>query len=132
MSSMWRISGGGSFGEFAEADSALEPTRVIASSLGMVSSRRRGFVLERLALLDIEAASIDGRLPSGRAHVLHVQDVSGLLGQKSMLEVGVGMEDHRSGTVLHAVDLEHAIEDVPDLGEVVVMERMPGPLLVAH
>src|SRR5690606_23652232 len=57
---------------------------------------------------------------------------SGLLGQKSMLEVGVGMEDHRSGTVLHAVDLEHAIEDVPDLGEVVVMERMPGPLLVAH
>src|SRR5690606_2407815 len=108
MSSMWRISGGGSFGEFAEADSALEPTRVIASSLGMVSSRRRGFVLERLALLDIEAASIDGRLPSGRAHVLHVQDVSGLLGQKSMLEVGAGWEVLLSGTELHETVPDHA------------------------
>ncbi len=44
----------------------------------------------------------------------------------------VGVIEHRAGAVRRLADGEDALEDVPDLREVVLVERMMTAGLVAH
>src|SRR5260370_23488103 len=87
---------------------------------------------QRLALLHIEAPVVDRALARLRPRVLHEEHEAARLGGKILLEVRVGVEDHRARAQRPVADLERALEDVPDLRKIVTMARMVGTGLVAH
>src|SRR5207253_2358859 len=81
---------------------------------------------DRLARGHVEAAVVDRPAAGGRALVLHEEhEPAGGRGQRRF-PVRIGIEEHRAGPVRLLADLELALEDVPDLGEVVLVQGMVG------
>src|SRR5262249_7987891 len=86
----------------------------------------------RLPLLHIEAIVVDRPSTRGWAWVLDDQDLSPSLGMELLFIVRIGMEDHGARPVLVAADPKCALEDIPDLREIVVVQRMMRPRLKAQ
>src|SRR6266849_6821834 len=89
------------------------------SALGIDS-----LLLHRLALRHVEPPVVDRAAAGGRALVLDEEHESAGLGAKRLLEVRVGIEQHRAAAVPAVADGDLAFEDVPDLGEVVSVPGM--------
>src|SRR5262245_49890939 len=87
---------------------------------------------QRLALLHVEAPVVDRALARLRPRILHEEHETARLGGEILFEVRVRVEDHRARAQRPVADLERALEDVPDLREIVTMARMEGAGLVAH
>src|SRR5215470_4586237 len=103
-------------------------TRVVMrASLDLQVLFRQG-----LALLHVEAPVIDRALACLRPRVLHEEHEAARLGGQILLEVRVWVEDDRARAQRPVPDLERALEDVPDLSEIVAVARMEGARLVAH
>src|ERR1700704_5694501 len=68
----------------------------------------------------------------GRAGILDEQDGAAGLGPHLVLEMRVFHVDERAGAVLPLAHLEFAVDDVPDLREVMLMERESRAGLVAQ
>src|SRR5262245_45225095 len=69
----------------------------------------------------VEAAVIDGRAARRGPRILHAEHDAARVRQQWLLEVRVGIEEHRAGAVVLAADAELALEDVPDLREIVLV-----------
>src|SRR4051812_26948922 len=85
-----------------------------------------------LALRQVEAAVVDGATAGRRPLVLDEEHQSTGLGDQRRLEVWVGIVEHRTRAVGPLADRERALEDVPDLREVVLVEGMMRTGFVAH
>ena len=83
-----------------------------------------GLFLDGTPRLHVEAAVLDGPASRGGTRVLYEQHQSTGLCRKRLLEMRVRMKNHGAGPVLFVADLELALEDVPDLGEVVPVSGM--------
>src|SRR5678816_2333051 len=86
----------------------------------------------RTARLHVEAPVVDRTAARARPWILHEEHDPARLGDQRLLEVGIGIEEHRARPVRLAPDAELALDDVPDLREVVLMARMVGAGLVAN
>src|SRR4029077_1352173 len=86
---------------------------------------------DRAALLHVEAPIVDRPAAGGRALVLHEQHQAPGAGGERRLEVRIRVEEHAARPIRRIPDLELPLEDVPDLGEVVLVERMVRARLVA-
>jgi len=62
---------------------------------------------------------------------LDEEDQAAGVGDEVVFDVGVWVEDHGSGAVDSAADVEFAFEDVRDLREVVAVEGVAGARVVA-
>src|SRR5262249_44190092 len=86
----------------------------------------------RLPLLHIEAIVVDRPSTRGWSWVLYDQDLSPSLGMELIFIVRIGMEDHCARPVLVAADPKCSLEDIPDLREIVVVQRMMRTRLKAQ
>src|SRR5271166_2565354 len=78
---------------------------------------------ERRRFSQIHPALIDRWRTGGRTGVLHEEDRPAGRGVHFMLEMRVGHIGYRAGTVELSGKRELALDDVPDLSEVVPVER---------
>src|SRR5262245_43195799 len=86
----------------------------------------------RTPRLHVEAPVVDRTATRARPRILHEEHDATGLGDQRLLEMGIRIEEHRARPVRFAPDAEVALDDVPDLGEVVLMARMVGAGLVAN
>ena len=86
----------------------------------------------RLPLLHIEAIVVDRPSTRGRSWVLYDQKLSPSLGMELIFIVRIGMEDHCARPILAAADPKCSLEDIPDLREIVVVQRMMRTRLKAQ
>src|SRR5215470_17366588 len=85
-----------------------------------------------LARRHVEAAVVDRAASRGRSLVLHEEHEPTGRRRQRRFPVRVRIEQHRAGAVGALADLELALEDVPDLPEVVLVQWMVRARLVAH
>src|SRR5262249_31056361 len=86
----------------------------------------------RLLLLHIEAIVVDRPSTRSWSWVLYDQDLSPSLGMELIFIVRIGMEDHCARPVLAAANPKGSLEDIPDLREIVVVQRMMRTRLKAQ
>src|SRR5687768_1195701 len=79
---------------------------------------------ELLALFHVEAAVVDRPAARRRARILAEEHEPAGLGRELLLVVRVGVEEHRARSAHLPADAELAFEDVPDLREVVPVQRV--------
>src|SRR5229473_6337308 len=82
--------------------------------------------------LEVHPSLVDRPPARGRAGILDEQDGAAGLGPHLVLEMRVFHVDERAGAVLLLTHLELAVDDVPDLREVVLVEGKPRAGLVAQ
>src|SRR5205823_6761050 len=83
-------------------------------------------------LLQVEPILVDRPTAGGRSRILNDQDLAARLGVEFVFIVRIRMKNHRPGPALPATDLKRSLEHVPDLREVVVVQRMMGSRLEAQ
>src|SRR3954471_7597842 len=106
------------------------------SVLFAIARRRRSalevFLADRLPRVHVEAPVVNRALAGGGPLVLDEEHEPAGLGDEGRLEMRVGVIEHRTGAIFRVADGESALEDVPDLREVVLVEWMMRAGLVAH
>src|SRR6266850_8154223 len=105
--------------------------RSMARARGYAGSDVQAFLV-RTPGLHVEAAVVDRPAARRGPRILHEEHDPAGLGDRRLLEVGIGIVEHRAGAIGLAADAELAFDDVPDLGEVVLVARMMSAGLVAH
>src|SRR3984893_12829403 len=89
-------------------------------------------LLRRRRCLEVHPPLVDWPAAGGRAGILDEQDGAAGLGPHLVLEMRVFHVDERAGAVLPLAHLELAVDDVPDLREVVLVEGKPRAGLIAQ
>src|SRR5215203_4054097 len=97
----------------------MEGLGVSRRTLEIGSLRRDG-----PTFFQVESIVVDRPATGAWTWVLDDEDFSTGLGVELVLVVRIGMEDHASRAALVLTNLECAFEHVPDLREVVVVQRM--------
>src|SRR5207244_12474304 len=106
---------------------ATEPAILTIAALDLQVLLRQG-----LALLHVEAPVVDRALARLRPRVLHEEHEAARLGGQVLFVVRRRMVDDGARPAGALADLERALEDVPDLREVVTMARLKGARLLAR
>src|SRR5580704_4020701 len=89
-------------------------------------------LLRRRCCLEVHPPLVDRPPARGRAGILDEQDGAAGLGPHLVLEMRVFHVDQRARTVFPLAHLELAVDDVPDLREVVLVEGKPRAGFVAQ
>src|SRR5262245_1362645 len=82
--------------------------------------------------LEVHAPVVDRTRAGGRAGILHEQDGATRIGAHLVLVVWVFHVDERAGAVCLRAHPELAVDDVPDLREIMLVKGKPGTGLVAQ
>src|SRR5690606_21911002 len=82
-------------------------------------------LVDRLARILVEAAIVDRATSGRRPRVLNDEDQATGLGTQFLLAMWVAVPEHGSGPAQPVADPEFALQDVPDLREVMTMPRVP-------
>src|SRR5438477_6670924 len=103
---------------------------------GRIRARRRSeleiLLGDGLARRHVEAAVVDRAASGYRSLVLHEEHEPAGRRRQRRFPVRVRIEQHRARAVRALTDLELAFKDVPDLREVVLVQRMVRAGLIAH
>src|SRR4029450_9601375 len=123
-------------GRFGRSAGPGEAPRASSAKRARFRSSRRSalevLLGNGLARRYVEAAVVDRAAPGRRPLVLNEKHEPAGRRRQRRLPVRVRVEEHRARAVRTLADLELAFQDVPDLREVVLVQRMVRAGLIAH